>query len=81
MGKGASSIFLGFGQPSASLKAAGSLHEASLKTGVVLSGRQAPGGEKKNVISGNFGENHQIQYFYLTYMFLRCQLFLRSITF
>ncbi|PWA69162.1 Phosphofructokinase [Artemisia annua] len=54
LGKGASSIFLGFGQPSASLKAAGSLHEASIKTGVVLSCRQAPGGEKKNVISGNF---------------------------
>ncbi|PWA58467.1 Phosphofructokinase [Artemisia annua] len=38
-----------YGQPSASLKAAGSLHEASLKTGVVLSGRQAPDGEKKNI--------------------------------
>lgn len=55
MGKGASSIlFLGFGQPSASLKAGGSLHGASLKTGDVLFGRQAPGGH--NVISRKFGE-------------------------
>nr|GEX20519.1 pyrophosphate--fructose 6-phosphate 1-phosphotransferase subunit beta [Tanacetum cinerariifolium] len=41
-----------FGQPSASLNAGGSLPEASLKIGVVLSGGQAPGGH--NVISGIF---------------------------
>lgn len=41
-----------FGQPSASLKAGGSLSEKSLKIGVVLSGGQAPGGH--NVISGIF---------------------------
>ncbi|XP_024960364.1 pyrophosphate--fructose 6-phosphate 1-phosphotransferase subunit beta-like, partial [Cynara cardunculus var. scolymus] len=41
-----------FGQPSASLKAGGSLPEQSLKIGVVLSGGQAPGGH--NVISGIF---------------------------